>query len=141
VAIGSIEAGNNFRETKSPALGAIVSRRIGELAAFYVEPIWANNSNTVPKELVDHNDTVMIGLGARVRVRPTVYLVGEVSPRVFGYKPGSTHGGFGIEKRAGGHQFQLNFSDAFGTTMAQIARGGPDGRNWYMGFNISRKFF
>lgn len=141
VAIGTIEAGNNFKETKSPALGAIVSRRIGELAALYVEPIWVNNSNTLPKELVDHNDTVMIGLGARVRVRPTVYLVGEVSPRVFGYKPGSTHGGFGIEKRAGGHQFQLNFSDSFGTTMAQIARGGPDGRNWYMGFNISRKFF
>jgi hypothetical protein len=70
-----------------------------------------------------------------------VYLVGDLSPRVFGYKPGATHGGFAIEKRAGGHEFQLNFSDSFGTTMAQIARGGPDPRNWYMGFNISRKFF
>ena len=141
MALATIEGPNNFKDAKSPALGAIVSRRVGEVAALYVEPIWVNNSNPLPKEVVDHNDTFMIGLGARIRVRPTVYLVGELSPRVSGYKQGVTHGGFGIEKRAGGHQFQLNFSDSFGTTMGQIARGGPDGTNWYMGFNISRKFF
>jgi hypothetical protein len=148
MALATIEGGNNFKDAKSPALGAIVSRRVGEVAAFYVEPIWVNNSNPLPKEVVDHNDTFMVGVAARVRIRPTVYLVGEVSPRVAGYKQGVTHGGFAIEKRAGGHQFQLNFSDAFGTTMGQIARGGPagtnadgSGHNWYMGFNISRKFF
>jgi hypothetical protein len=147
MAIASIEAPNNFKDSKSPALGAIVSRRVGDVAALYVEPIWVNNSNPLPKEVVDHNDTFMIGVGARFRIRPTVYLVGEVSPRVSGYKQGVPHGGFAIEKRAGGHQFQLNFSDGFGTTMGQIARGGPtanpdgSGHNWYMGFNISRKFF
>jgi len=149
MALASIEAPNNFKESKTPALGVILSRRVGGVAAFYVEPIWVNNSNPLPKEVVDHNDTFMVGVGARVRVRPTVYLVGEVSPRASGYKPGSTHGGFAIEKRAGGHTFQLNFSDSFGTTMGQIARGGVTGidsnqaetRNWYMGFNISRKFF
>jgi hypothetical protein len=148
VALATIEGPNNFKDAKSPALGAIVSRRVGDVAAFYVEPIWVNNSNPLPKEVVDHNDTFMIGVGARIRVRPTVYVVGEVSPRVAGYKQGVTHGGVAIEKRAGGHQFQLNFSDAFGTTMGQIARGGPagpnpegSGHNWYMGFNISRKFF
>jgi len=47
--------------------------------AFYLEPIWVNNSNPLPKEVVDHNDTFMVGVGARVRIRPTVYLVGEVS--------------------------------------------------------------
>jgi hypothetical protein len=35
----------------------------------------------------------------------------------------------------------LNFSNAFGTTMRQIARGGSNASDWYMGFNISRKFF
>ena len=49
-----------------------------------------NNSNPFPKEVVDHNDTFMIGLGARIRIRPTVYIVGEFSPRVSGYRPGST---------------------------------------------------
>jgi hypothetical protein len=139
--IASTEGGNNFKDAKTPSLGAVVSRRVGKYAAFYVEPIWVNNSNPLPAALVDHNDTFMIGLGARIRVRPTVYVVVEASPRVAGYRPGSNYGGFAIEKHAGGHQFQLNFSDSFATTMGQIARGGPEPRNWYLGFNISRKFF
>ena len=95
----------------------------------------------LPAAVVDRNNTFMVGIGARVRIRPTVYIVVEASPRASGYKPGVSHGSFGIEKRAGGHMFQLNFSDSFGTTLAQIARGGPVGRDWFMGFNISRKFF
>ena len=139
--LASIEATNNFQDTKTPSLGAIVSRRVGTHAALYVEPIWVNNSNPAPKELADHNDTFMVGLGARIRVRPTVYIVAETSPRVAGYKPGTHHGSFALEKRAGGHSFQLNFSNAFGTTMRQIARGGSNASDWYLGFNISRKFF
>ena len=109
--------------------------------AVYVEPIWVNNTNPEPAELVDDNDTFMVGLGARLRIRPTVYIVGEFAPRASGYDPGVHHGSFAIEKRAGGHVFQLNFSNSFGTTMANIARGGFRGEDWYMGFNISRKFF
>ncbi len=139
--IASVEGTNNFKDSKSPAIGAIISRRVGEQAAFYVEPIYVNNTNPLPRQVVDHNDTFMIGLGARVRVSPTVSLVAEASPRVSGYKPGVNHGSFGIEKRAGGHLFQLNFSDSFGTTMGQIARGGSRSKDWYLGFNISRKFF
>jgi hypothetical protein len=139
--IASTEGGDNFKDAKTPSLGAVLSRRVGKHAAFYVEPIWVNNSNPLPKALVDHNDTFMIGLGARIRVRPTVYVVAELTPRVAGYRPGSPSGGFAIEKHAGGHQFQLNFSDSFATTMGQIARGGPEPTNWYLGFNISRKFF
>jgi hypothetical protein len=83
----------------------------------------------------------MVGLGTRIRVRPTVYVVGEWTPRVSGYTPGAHQGSFAIEKRVGGHSFQLNFSDGFGTTMGQIARGGTGSSDWYLGFNISRKFF
>lgn len=140
-AIASIEGTDNFQDPKSPALGVVISRRVGSHAAFYAEPIWVNNTNPLPSEVVDHNDTFMIGLGARIRVRPTVYVVVEASPRVAGFKPGVAHGGFAIEKHAGGHQFQLNFSDSFGTTMGQIARGGAATKDWYMGFTIARKFF
>jgi hypothetical protein len=139
--LATMDGTNNFRGSHSPALGAIVSRTVKDRAAFYVEPIWVNNSNPLPKALVDANDTFMIGLGARVRIRPTVYIVGEAVPRASGYKPGVTQGSLGIEKRAGGHMFQLNFSNAFGTTMGQIARGGPASKDWFLGFNISRKFF
>ncbi|PWT86818.1 MAG: hypothetical protein C5B57_00385 [Blastocatellia bacterium] len=140
-ALFSIDGTNNFQDSYSPAIGAVVSRRIGEYAAFYLEPIWVNNSNPEPKELVDHNDTFMIGLGARIRIRPTVTIAGEWAPRVSGYEPGVNHGAVAIEKRVGGHLFQLNFSNAIGTTMGQIARGGPATEDWYLGFNISRKFF
>jgi hypothetical protein len=137
----SIEGTNNFKDSYSPTIGAIVSRKFGDVASVYAEPMWVNNTNPLPSALVDHNNTFFVGLGARVRVRPTVYVVAETAPRPNGYKPGVTQGSFAIEKRAGGHSFQLNFSNSFGTTMAQIARGGPVDNDWYLGFNISRKFY
>jgi hypothetical protein len=138
--VGSVEGVDNFRDSYSPSLGVVITRELGNAGALYFEPIWVNNTNPLPTELVDDNDTFIYGVGARLRIRPTVYLVGEVIPRT-GFAPGTMLGTFGIEKRAGGHTFQLNFSNGFGTTMAQIARGGTSGEDWYLGFNISRKFF
>ena len=69
-------------------------------------------------------------------------MVFEIVPRVNGFDPGANAVSFGLEKRAGGHSFQINFSNSFGTTMGQIARGGGlSNDDWYIGFNISRKFF
>jgi hypothetical protein len=138
--IASIDGTNNFKDSYTPMIGVVVSRELGRYGAVYVEPMWVNNSNLLPTELVDDNDTFMVGLGARIRVRPTVYIVGEFMPRT-GNTPGVDHGTFGIEKVAGGHSFQLNFSNGFGTTMGQLARGGTASDNWYLGFHISRKFF
>ncbi|MGH9174292.1 MAG: DUF5777 family beta-barrel protein, partial [Vicinamibacterales bacterium] len=139
--IGAIEGLDNFQESHSPSLGVLLSREVGDRAALYVEPFWVNNSNPLPEELADDNSTVMVGLGARLRIRPTVYLVLEGTPRVAGHDPGETQVSFGIEKRSGGHLFQLNFSNGLGTTFGQLARGGFGDNDWYLGFNISRKFF
>jgi Membrane bound beta barrel domain (DUF5777) len=139
--LASVDGTNNFRDQYTPALGAIVSRRFEERAALYVEPIWVHDANAQPSSAAEARDTFMIGLGGRLRVRPTVSVVAEFSPRVSGYRPGVNHGSFAIEKRAGGHVFQLNFSDSFATTMGQIARGGPASGDWFLGFNISRKFY
>ena len=139
-AIGAIEGTDNFRDSYSPALGAVISRTLGRFGALYASPIWVNNSNPDPSELADDNDTFMVGLGARLRVRPSVYVIVEGAPR-FGYEEGKPHLSFALEKRAGGHAFQVNFSNGFGTTLAQVARGGVDYDNWFLGFNISRKFF
>ena len=48
---------------------------------------------------------------------------------------------FGLEMRRGGHTFQLNVSNSLGTTMAQMARGAANNDDWFLGFNISRKFY
>jgi hypothetical protein len=140
-ALVSVDGTNNFRDSYSPAVGAVLSREFGDRAAVYLHPIWVNNTNPLPEELADDNSSVLVGIGTRVRIRPTVYVLLEGAPRVAGFDPGVTHVSLGIEKRAGGHSFQLNFSNSFGTTLGQIARGGGSNDDWYLGFNISRKFF
>ena len=136
---GTAEGTNNLRDSYSPAIGIIVSREFTDRAAVYVEPVWVNNTNPLPQDLVDDNNAMLVGLGARLRLTAGVYGVVEITPRVAGYDPGKTQVGVGIEKRAGGHSFQINVGNGFGTTFAQIARGGTD--DWYLGFNISRKFY
>lgn len=138
---GSIDGTNNFRDSYSPALGVVFSRELGTHGAIYAEPMWVNNTNELPSELAEDNSTFMVGLGARLRIRPTVYVTTEISPRVAGYAPGDALLSFGLEKRAGGHSFSLIFANGFGTTMAQVARGGTDFEDWYIGFNIARKFY
>jgi hypothetical protein len=136
--IATLEGTNNLRGQKSAAVGLVASRKVGRLAALYAEPIFV--ANTSPFDTGD-NSTLMIGLGGRLRIRPAVYIVGEVTPRVAGYAPGVPQGSIGIEMRSGGHTFQINFSNGFGTTLGQIARGGVSSDSWFIGFNIARKFF
>lgn len=137
--IATFEGLDNLKNQKMGALGVLVSRKAGRVAAFYAEPMIVLNTNG---DTTGGNNTAMIGLGARVRIRPAAYLVGEVTPRFAGYRPGVDQGSVGLEMRAGGHTFQINFSNGLGTTLGQIAsRGGISADSWYIGFNISRKFF
>jgi hypothetical protein len=142
----SVEGTNNFRDQYTHAIVGIVSHKFAELGELYVEPALVHHAN-VPNASVPvssgglSNETFMVGLGGRLRIRPSVTIVGEYSPRLSGSQPGVNHRGFGIEKRAGGHVFQLNVSDSFATTIGQIARGGPPSNDWFLGFNISRKFY
>jgi hypothetical protein len=140
-AFGSIEGTDNFTDKYSPSIGAVISREIGTRAAVYAHPFWVNNTNPEPSDLVDDNSTTVIGFGLRLRVLSATYFVVEAAPRASGYAPGTTHVSFGVEHRAGGHLFQLTFANNQGTTLANVARGGPSGNNWYLGFNLARKFF
>jgi cytochrome c oxidase subunit 2 len=147
----SVEGLDNLREEYSGSVAAILSKRLGGWASVYAEPTWVGNVDKPgrlhpsfdPDDLDDDDDddnVFMVGLGTRLRVRPTVYLLGEYVPRLTGFDAGAHHLSFGIEKRAGGHTFQLNFSNSLGTTPAQLAQGGSKD-DWFIGFNIARKFF
>ena len=140
-AVVTVEGLNNFRQDYSTGVGAVISRRMARRVAVYIEPMWVANTNPLIDELGNENHTLQIGLGSRLRWTPSVYLVGEFVPRVAGYSPGQHYGSFGIEKRAGGHVFQLNVSNGLGTTVGQLARGSTGRNKWYIGFNLSRKFF
>jgi hypothetical protein len=136
-ALVSVEGVNNFREHYSPAVGLVVSRTAGDRLAVYATPVWVHNTAGT---LDATRDTVFVGVGARVRISDSVYVVGEVVPRTSGYRPDKAAYGFGFEKLAGGHLFQINFNNGQGSTFAQLARGGfPD--TLYLGFNLARKFF
>ena len=133
----SIEGGNNFKERYQPALGVVVSRVVADAAAVYLSPIWAHN--TLPGAAVTQN-TFYVGIGTRVRVVPTVFVVAEVSPRVSGYTAGDAEFAFAFEKRVGAHVFSLTFANSSATTYGQLARGGSP-ESLYLGFNLARKFY
>jgi hypothetical protein len=134
-----VEGLENFSEEFSPQAAVIASRALNDRATVYLEPAVVANTNLTATP--DPGVTAMIGLGARVRASRTIYLFAESAPRIAGYRPGAHHLSFGVERRAGGHMFQLNFSNGFGTTPAQVARGGTAGDDWYIGFNLTRRFF
>ena len=86
--------------------------------------------------------TAVMGVGARLRLgHSRVYVVAEAAPQVGGYDAGVDHVSVGIERRAGHHMFQLTVSNALGTTFRQIARGGANSGDWYIGFNLTRRFY
>jgi hypothetical protein len=138
--LASIDGTNNFRDHYSPALGVALSRELGARGALHVAPVWVHDADPFVSPGEGRTNTLLVGLGARLRVRPTIYLIGEFSPRA-GHAPGVHQGSVAIEKRAGGHVFQLNVSNGFANTTGQLARGGHPAREWFLGFNISRKFF
>jgi hypothetical protein len=168
--LASIEGLNNFHKGSvvdeedneyATTLGVVLSRIIGNRAAVYVQPSFVYHSNTYTTagclEHLEHgheipgctdatvtgveSNTFLVGLSSRVRLTQSVYVLGSWTPRASGFRPGVSLKTFGIEKRLGGHAFQLNFSNSLGTTMAEHSRGAINNTDWFMGFNISRKFF
>jgi len=145
--VGSIEGLDNFGQDYSPALQLVVSRKLGTRGSVYVVPEWVGNTNLTAEDVTPDDSTLVLGLGARIRVGNSASVVAEYHPRLAGYKGNRGSGdraallSFGIEKRVGGHTFQLNFSNDLGTTPAQTARGQQGSDDWFIGFNISRKFY
>jgi Membrane bound beta barrel domain (DUF5777) len=136
-AVVNVEGGNNFSERYAPAFGAVVSRTVASRLALYATPIFVHN--TLP-DVGDVRNTFYVGMGTRVRIRPTLYIVVEGSPRVAGYTPRNAEFAFSLETRVGAHVFAITFANSSAVTYGQLARGGnPD--SLYLGFNLSRKFF
>jgi hypothetical protein len=137
-AIATLEGYDNLTDHHQSALGVVLSKNLGRRAAVYAEPLLVVNANPFA---AGDNNTLMLGLGARLRIRPATYLVAEYTPRLTGYDPNDSQISFALEGRAGGHLFQLNVSNGFGTTLGQLAAGGISNDDWFLGFNLSRKFF
>jgi hypothetical protein len=156
--LGSVEGLNNLSDNHQPAIVASISRVVGTHLVLYATPGFVANTRAadfitghdhdhdIPgadteDEHASHEHTAFLGLGGRARIRPSVFVTGEFTPRLAGHDPGRGAWGVSIEKmtRGGGHTLQLNFTNSFGTTFGQLARGGSE-HDVYLGFNITRKF-
>ena len=117
----------------------VLSRELGDRGAIYFQPSYVGNSNLINE--TDDDYTVLAGVGARLRFgRNSLPVRRRFAARV-GVRSRRQLISFGFEQRYGGHVFQLNFSNGFATTLAQVARGGTGDEDWYLGFNLIRKFF
>jgi uncharacterized beta barrel domain-containing protein DUF5777 len=135
----AIEGLDNFGEEYSPRAGVTLSRKLGERAALYVAPAFVGNTNLLTS---GDDSSLVLGVGARLRVTDTMSLLAEAHPRLAGYDgDGDPLVAFGIEGRVGGHCFQFNVGNDLGTTPAQLARGHIGPNDWFLGFNVSRKFY
>lgn len=136
--IASVQGLDNFSEAFTGTLGVLLSHRFGDRGAIYAEPLLLFNA--MPN--ADDDDvTVLLGVGTRIRFGGSRYLVAEFAPRVSGPAPGDHHAGVAFEMRRGGHSFQINVSNSFATTLAQMANGFGSTGDWRLGFGISRKFW
>jgi len=152
----SIEGTDNFKEKYAPAVGAAISRQIGTRVAAYVTPMWVHNTAAslvaithdhdsdvnapLPELAPVRRDTAYVGFGGRTRLGVSTYVAAEIAVRVNGYAPDRDAYGVSLEKRVGAHMFSVTFTNTFGTTFAQVARGGA-ANNLFLGFNLGRKFF
>ena len=145
-AVAAVQGLDNFTEDYTTTLGLIVSRRLEDRGAIYAQPLFV--IDPLPEDVAptpgsgDPDDTAfMVGLGARLRLGRSTYVVGEFVPRLSGPDVGDDHLSFALERRKGGHSFQINFSNSFATTLGQVARSYGSSGEWHIGFNITRKFY
>jgi hypothetical protein len=87
--------------------------------------------------------TFSLGLGARYMVLKDFSIIGEWVPVLAGYSENESGWGLGIEKKIGGHVFQVFVNNGLGLTTAQFLPGGDlrlGDFDFRIGFNIFRTF-
>ena len=168
-AFGSFEGLDNLQTGYQPGGAVVLSKAFGRTLALYASPTYVHDTfeaqriadelegedhghdHLVPlalttqghegEEHAEHagEGTFFIGLAARWGLRPSVFVVGEFSPRVSGHDPGDEMWAVGLEKLTRGHTLALTLTNSYATTPGQIALGGTPSA-LYLGFNITRKF-
>ncbi len=109
-----------------------------------VEPGYASNTNFMQP---DSEGTFSLGVGGRLRLFDDFSVIGEWVPALAGFKAFANGWGLGLEKKIGGHVFQLFVNNNYGLTAAQYLVGGELGQlqtrffdRFRLGFNIFRTF-
>jgi len=100
------------------------------------------STNTNPAE-ESSQGTLSLGLGGKVHVINDFSILLEWIPILSGYSLESPGWGFGVEKKIGGHVFQVFVLNSVGITTPQFVQGGEfqiSEGEFRIGFNIFRWF-
>ena len=117
-----------------------LSHQVSNSLSFVLVPAYSSNANhwDSPSE-----GTFALGTGGRWMIFNDFSIIWEWVPSLAGYKNNSNGWGLGIEKKSGGHVFQVFILNSIGLTSDQFIPGGDFIlRDWDLriGFNIFRKF-
>jgi hypothetical protein len=119
-----------------------ISHQINERVSLALVPAYSSNTNFWDPA---SDGTFALGLGGRILTFDDVSLIGEWIPVLAGYEDFADGWGLGVEKKLGGHLFQLFVTDAYGLPASQYLVGGDlgeiDSGFWdklRFGFNIFR---
>ncbi len=142
-----VDGNDNFTEQYSPYVQFVASHTFGDRLSFVLSPAVAFNtrddSANVPPGLrfdAEHDYTASFGVGASLRLLPTVSVVGEYVPRVSGFRgdfwdrPSVS---FGVQKSTFRHTFEFVISNTFPMTTSGYTVNGTD--TFKVGFNIYRR--
>jgi cytochrome c oxidase subunit 2 len=173
----SVEGDDNFKENYTYNLQLMMARSVTKYVHLFFSPALHLNANgrrrfdprpgdffppePLANEFTQDKHGGSFGFGVNARVRPSISLLFEYTPRV-GFKlgqvvpvlapgTGSITGfrnkseseiGFGVEKDIGEHTFSLTFSNTQTTTTSRYNSSNlllPPGR-FTIGFNLYRRF-
>src|SRR5262245_53058354 len=129
----------------SPFIQLVTTRTFNDRVSVTATPIFAFNTRDETQQFLrtfasEHNNTISLGIGAGIRFLPTVSLVGEYIPRLWGYRGEEENYNsvsIGLQKSTFRHTFTLVFARQLVLTPVQVAYQGHD--KFHIGFNIYRK--
>ena len=142
-----VDGRDNFSQQYAPYVQFVVSRTFGDRFSFILVPGVAfntrNDSALVPPDLrfgAEHDYTLSLGIGAGLRVMPTVSIVGEYVPRLSGFRGDNFDRpavSFGVQKSTFRHTFEFVVSNTLPMATTQYTVNGTD--EFKVGFNIYRR--
>ena len=106
--LGAVEGLDNMTEHHQPTIAATISRAFGSRLVLYTTPAFVWNTAAADflaghdehdhdgvgePEVVDNaeDNTLLLGLGGRLRLRPSVFVTGEFTPRLDRLRSGGPH--------------------------------------------------
>ena len=119
---------------------AILSYQLNDALSFELVPAYSSNTNHWDPS---PEGTFILGTGGRWMLLKDFSIIWEWNPVLSGYQAGADGWALGLEKKIGGHVFQIFILNSPGITSPQFLPGGDlilkDG-DFRIGFNIFRLF-